>query len=95
MTASRACGEDCGHGGMCCLNARVPHTLHICCSFGCACHLSERYVAARTASAWNASGTAPAGDAADHSPTPSASSSSTQIGGGVTGGGSGVEGVLE
>lgn len=41
LTAQCACTCPGGHG--CCLNAGVPHTLHICGAPDCPCHSAQRY----------------------------------------------------
>lgn len=36
------CGAMCIGGRACCLNGRIPHTMHICNNPSCACHASQR-----------------------------------------------------
>jgi len=40
---SRTCHKNCPGAEPCCLNAGVPHTLHICSNPRCICHYRERY----------------------------------------------------
>jgi len=44
---NRTCRQHCPGGTQCCLNANVPHTLHICGNPHCTCHYRERYEEAR------------------------------------------------
>lgn len=44
-----ACAHVCPNGSKCCLNAGIPHTLHICPDMRCACHSEARYLDAKRA----------------------------------------------
>lgn len=42
-TPTTRCRARCSNGSDCCLNGSVPHQLHICSDWRCACHSAARY----------------------------------------------------